>query len=174
MNKKSISRMGFYLALAMILSYLEFVLPLPMPIPGIKLGLANLIVIMPLYLSGFWEAAAVSISRVLLVGFTFGSIVSIAYSMSGAVFSLCIMYFMKKSSLFSPIGVSIGGGIFHNVGQIVMAFLIVHTVGLFYYMPILLISGSLTGFVVGFLANLLLKTMGKQDKIAKKRVIDRY
>ena len=142
---------GLVLALALIAGYAESLVPVAVAIPGIKLGAANSVILILLYTVGIKEAYIVNISRVVLSGFLFGSMSSILYSLSGAVVSLFIMTLMKKTNRFSIDGVSMAGGVFHNVGQLLMAALVLETVAVWYYLPVLIISGSITGWLVGFL-----------------------
>jgi len=154
--------MALFTALAMIFSYLEFLLPIPLPFPGIKLGLANLAIVVPLYLWGFFPALAISLLRLFLVGITFGSLATILYSLFGALLSLTVMAGLKKWNLFSVTGVSIAGGVCHNIGQLAAAALIVENTRLFYYLPVLLAAGALTGFAIGAVSAQVLKRLPKR------------
>lgn len=149
--KKTVT-LGFLLALSMILSYIESVLPLSIGIPGIKLGLPNLIVVILLYLYGEKEALAVNILRIVLSGFMFGNLFAILYALSGALFSFTVMLIMKKLDLFSIAGVSIGGGVFHNIGQLIVAMLVVETYAPIFYLPVLLAAGVATGLIIGLIS----------------------
>ena len=113
--------MGLFLALAMICSYIETLIPFSVGIPGIKLGLANIVVVLMLYSVGTKEALLVSLLRIVLVGILFGNAFSILYSLSGGILSLLVMFLMKKTDKFSCVSVSITGGISHNIGQIIVA-----------------------------------------------------
>lgn len=161
-TKQRFTRMALFTALAMIFSYLEFLLPIPLPFPGIKLGLANLAIVVPLYLWGFFPALAISLLRLFLVGITFGSLATILYSLFGALLSLTVMAGLKKWNLFSVTGVSIAGGVCHNIGQLVAAALIVENTRLFYYLPVLLAAGALTGFAIGAVSAQVLKRLPKR------------
>lgn len=149
---KKIVMLGFLLALSMILSYIESILPLSIGIPGIKLGLPNLTVVILLYLYGAREALAVNLLRIVLSGFLFGNLFAIFYAMAGALCSFIIMLIMKKADLFSIAGVSIGGGVFHNMGQLIVAMFVVETYAPAFYLPILLIAGAITGFIIGLIS----------------------
>ncbi len=149
--KKTVT-LGFLLALSMILSYIESVLPLSIGIPGIKLGLPNLIVVILLYLYGEKEALAVNILRIVLSGFMFGNLFAILYALAGALFSFTVMFIMKKTNIFSVAGVSIGGGVFHNIGQLIVAMFVVETYAPIFYLPILLAAGVATGFIIGLIS----------------------
>ena len=144
--------LGFLLALSMILSYIESILPLNIGIPGIKLGLPNLAVVILLYLYGAREALAVNLCRIVLSGFLFGNMFSILYAIAGALCSFVIMLIMKKTDLFSIAGVSIGGGVFHNVGQLIVAMFVVETYAPAFYLPVLLVAGVVTGFIIGYVS----------------------
>lgn len=149
---KKTALLGFLLALSMILSYIESVLPLSIGIPGIKLGLPNLIVVILLYLYGEKEALSVNILRIVLTGFMFGNLFAILYALTGAVFSFTVMLIMKKSNIFSIAGVSIGGGVFHNIGQLIVAMFVVETYAPVFYLPVLLVAGVATGFIIGLIS----------------------
>ena len=142
---------GMILALALIAGYAESLIPVAVAIPGVKLGAANSVVLILLYMVGVKEAYIVNICRVVLSGFLFGSMSSILYSLSGAVLSLTVMTLLKKTDRFSISGVSSAGGVFHNIGQLTMAAIVLETTAVWYYMPILIISGSITGWLIGFL-----------------------
>lgn len=150
MGKKTKTvKLGFLLALSMILAYIESILPLAVGIPGVKLGLPNMAVVLILYLYGKKEALSVNILRILLSGFLFGSLYSIIYALAGALCSFFIMAILHKTNLFSVIGVSVAGGIFHNIGQIMVAMFVVETFAPVFYLPFLLIAGTVTGFLIG-------------------------
>ncbi|MCD7957928.1 MAG: Gx transporter family protein [Lachnospiraceae bacterium] len=151
--------LGMFTALAMILSYVESLFPSFYGIPGVKLGLANSMSLVILILIGVPGAFCVSLLRVILSGFLFGSLFSIAYSMAGALLSLTVMAIAKKSGLFSVVGISILGGISHNIGQLLIAILLVENLKLFYYFPILLLSGLVTGLIVGIISVEILKRL---------------
>lgn len=150
---------GVFTALALIFSYVETLIPIHLGIPGVKLGLANLIIVITLYKMGTKEAYILSIVRVVLAGFIFGNMFSILYSMSGGLLSLSVMTLLKKTDKFSVLGVSMAGGVFHNVGQLLMAAIVLESLSITYYLPVLLISGVLTGFLIGFIANEMLKRL---------------
>lgn len=146
---KRISTYGLLVALAFIFSYIEALVPINSPVPGIKLGLANIVVMIALYKLGAKEAFSIALVRVVLVGFTFGNLMMMMYSLAGSVLSCSSMILLKKSNKFSMVGVSISGGVMHNVGQILMAILVLDTVQLYYYLPVLIISGIVTGILIG-------------------------
>lgn len=146
-------------ALALIFSYIEAILPLSVGIPGVKLGIANLVVIIALYVLGFKYAMAVNVLRILVAGLLFNGAFGAMYAMAGGVLSLCIMYLLKKTNLFSTVGISMAGGVAHNLGQLLVAALIVSTMKLFYYFPVLLFSGMISGILIGIVASLALKRL---------------
>ena len=149
---KKTAALGFLLALSMILSYIESILPLSIGIPGIKMGLPNLIVVILLYLYGEKEALTVNILRIVLSGFMFGNLFAILYALAGALFSFTVMFIMKKINVFSIAGVSIGGGVFHNIGQLIVAMFVVETYAPIFYLPVLLAAGVVTGFIIGLIS----------------------
>ncbi len=148
---------GILIALAFILSWLETLLPNPLEgmVPGIKLGLANLVVIIALYRLGFVSAVSVSLVRVLLTALTFGNFSMFFYSLAGATLSLLVMQFIKQFRCFSATGISISGGLAHNLGQILVAVLVLGPT-LIYYLPYLVLGGCVSGFFIGLLAALIL------------------
>ena len=148
---------GVFVALALIFSYIETLIPFQIGSPGVKLGLANLVIVIALYRMPVGEVYLLSGVRVVLTGFLFGNLMSILYSLAGGILSLTVMWGMKRIRSVSILGVSIAGGVFHNVGQLLAAALMVETYGVFSYLPVLLISGLLTGFVIGLAAGEMLK-----------------
>jgi heptaprenyl diphosphate synthase len=157
MKTKKIATYGLLVALAFILSYIENLFPMPGVVPGIKLGLANLVVITALYSLGFKEAFVLAIIRIILVGFTFGNLSMMLFSLGGGLLSWLVMSLLKKSKAFSMVGVSIAGGISHNVGQIVVSIFVVENLNIAYYLPVLLIAGVITGTVIGILGAMIVK-----------------
>ena len=152
MRNKKIATSALMIALAMILSFVESQIPSFFPIPGIKLGLANIAVIFALYRLSIKDAIVVSLIRVVVISTLFGTLLTLAYSLSGAVLSLLIMVLLKKSDRFSIVGVSVAGGISHNIGQIIMAIILMHNSVISYYLPFLIISGIVTGVVIGLVS----------------------
>lgn len=149
MRSRRIARYALLTALAMVLSWLESMIPVSNAAPGMKLGLTNLVVIFALYRMSLRDAAAVSLIRVLLVSFTFGNAYSFAYSMAGALLSLGVMALLKRTGKFSILGVSVAGGVCHNIGQILVAVAVLGTARLAYYLPVLLVSGTAAGACIG-------------------------
>ena len=158
-NKKTLqlTTMAFIIAFAMILSFVESRIPAFVAIPGVKVGLANIAVIFTLYKLGVKQAITVSIIRVLLIAMLFGSAVSLIYSISGAVLSLLTMILLKRLTPLSEVAVSVTGGIMHNVGQIAAASFMLSTNVVVYYLPFLLVSGTIAGIVVGIASAILIK-----------------
>ena len=152
---KWVALYGMLISLAFIFSYIEAVIPIPIPVPGVKLGLANLVSIVGLYTVGIKGTIAVSLVRIVLVGFTFGNLSSMIYSLAGGTVSLIFMILLKKTGKFSQVGVSIMGGIGHNIGQLTAAALITETAGVFYYLQFLMVAGVIAGAVIGLLGALV-------------------
>lgn len=150
--KRKTAYLGMFLAAALICSYIESLIPFYFGVPGIKLGLANIVVVIMLYCMGAGEAFLVSVLRILLAGFMFGNPFSILYSLSGGILSYGVMLLLKHTKKFKVISVSVAGGIFHNIGQLFVASVVVENYNLFYYAPVLLIAGFVTGFLIGGLA----------------------
>lgn len=156
MNRK-LARYALLTALAMTLSWLESLLPAPGLLPGMKLGLANLTVVFALYRLSWKAAAGISLARVLLTAMTFGNAYSLAYSLAGAALSLTVMAGLKKWDRFSILGVSIAGGVCHNIGQILVAAAVLETAALGWYLPVLMVSGTAAGIVIGAAGGLIVK-----------------
>ncbi len=150
---------GLMLALALIASYVESLIPVPIPVPGIKLGVANSVVLILLYYTNAKTAWGISVGRVVLSSFLFGSLSSILFSLSGAILSLLVLTLIKKCDCFTMTGVSVAGGVSHNIGQLIMAFLVLESGALWYYLPVLLVSGCVTGGLIGILGKEIFKRM---------------
>ena len=148
-------------ALAIIFSYVEFLIPINLGIPGIKLGLANLVIVIALYTLELGDVWIISILRILIIGFMFGSGMSIIYSLAGAVVSLIVMALMKKINGFSIMGISMIGAVAHNMGQIVVAMFVVENTSILYYVPALLIAGLITGGIMGIVSKRVLTVIKK-------------
>lgn len=153
--KRKTALYGLMIALAFIFSYIESLLPV-VGIPGVKLGLANLVVLVTLYLLRPRDALAISCLRILLVGFTFGSLASMVYSLAGGLVSLGVMMLCRRTEKFSVLGVSVAGGVCHNLAQLAVAAAVLRTPQIVWYLPILLLSGVLTGALIGIVARLCL------------------
>ena len=159
MNTKKLTTLAITVTLAMALSFLESQIPPLVAVPGVKLGLANIAVIFALYRFGAREAAAVSALRVFLVALLFGSFVSALYSIAGAILSFFVMLLLRRLKIFSEVGVSVAGGVCHNVGQIAVACVLLETNVILYYLPFLLLSGTVAGVGVGVLSALLIRKL---------------
>ena len=157
METRKVVHMGMLIALAMILSFIESQIPAFIAVPGMKIGLANIAIVFALYTLGFRNALAVSLIRVVLSALLFGSVVSLAYSLAGALLSLAGMALLRKSSLFGVVGVSVCGAVLHNLGQIGIAWLILKTQALVYYLPFLLFCAVAGGVVIGIAAAVVIK-----------------
>lgn len=161
MKSKKIAFIGLTLALAMILSFVESRIPPLVAIPGIKIGLPNLVIVFLLYRVGWKEAALVNVLRVVLVSVLFGNAQTFVFGIVGASVSLVGMTLLKKTDWFSCVAVSIAGGILHNVGQIVTACFWTETAQIAFYLPVLLASGTVAGAVIGLVSGLLVKRLEK-------------
>ena len=146
-------------ALGLILSYVETLIPVFVAIPGVKLGLANTVSVFALYILGIPYAITVSLLRVLLSSLLFGSSLSLLYSLVGAVAALGVMIFAKRVLRFSTVGVSALGGVFHNLGQTLAAAVVLENLGVFFYFPVLIVSGVVSGVVIGTAAGILVKRL---------------
>ena len=141
-----------FTALAMIFSYVEVLIPINLGIPGMKLGLANLVVVGTLYTMGAPMAFAVSMIRIVLVSATFGSLSAMLYSLAGGLLSFAGMILLKKIPNFSMVGVSVAGGLLHNMGQLIVAMAVVENIHLVSYLPPLMIAGTVTGMLIGIIS----------------------
>ena len=155
MKTKKVAFLGLSVALAMILSFVEHQIPPLVAVPGVKVGLPNLVIVYLLYKLGAKEAVIVSLVRIVLVSMLFGNAQSAFFSICGAVLSLLGMILLKK--LFATTTVSVVGGVLHNIGQIGAAILITRTPGIITYLPVLLISGTIAGVIIGIISGMLVK-----------------
>ncbi|HHX55797.1 MAG TPA: Gx transporter family protein [Clostridiales bacterium] len=149
---KTTAYLGVFVALAFIFSYIEAIIPFSMGVPGIKLGLANIVVLIVLYAFGTKEAFLISLVRIVLIAFTFSNTFTMIYSLSGGFLSWALMSILIKTDKFSIVGVSVVGGVSHNIGQLVIAAILIKTTSLIYYFPILIIGGVITGIIIGLLS----------------------
>ncbi len=157
-RSKTVALLGMLTALSMILSYIDSQVPLLPSVPGIRLGLANTVTLFLLYSVSGSAAFLVTVVRVILCGVLFyGNAYHIAYGLSGAVAAFSVMILLKKSSLFSPCGVSVGGGVIHNTAQLICAVALTNTPQLAYYLPLLLISGAVSGACVGMIGSSIIR-----------------
>lgn len=161
------ARYGLLTALAMVLSYVETLVPLSFAVPGVKLGLANLVVIFALYRMGTAPAAALSLLRVVLVSASFGNAYSFWYSLAGAALSLAVMALLRRRDWFGELGVSVAGGVCHNIGQIAVAALVLRSAAVGYYLPVLLFSGVAAGAAVGVAAAVLIRRVPAAESVRR-------
>ena len=161
MKTRKIAYLGLLIALAFVFSYIEFLIPINIGIPGAKLGLANLVIIVALYTLNEKDAFVLSMIRIVLVGFTFANLASMLYSLAGGILSFIAMLVAKRTNKLSMTGVSVVGGVFHNVGQIIMAIWVVKTTSLVYYLPVLIVSGLAAGVAIGILGAMVTKRIKK-------------
>lgn len=155
---RQVAFLGLCSSVALVLAYVEILLPpLFVAVPGIKLGLPNIVIIFILYHLGIRRAAAVSFVRIAVVALLFGNPMTLAYSIAGALLSLGMMFLLKKLNFLSIIGVSVAGGVFHNVGQILMAMLLLGTAELGYYLIVLTVTGTISGILIGLCGGMLVK-----------------
>lgn len=159
MNKKTqrIAVIGVISAFAIILSYIESLISFNFFVPGVKLGLANLAVVMVMYIFGNREAIIVNLIRILIVGLLFTNLFSILFSIAGAVISFLLMVLAKRTGKLSVMGVSVIGGVSHNIGQIIVAAFVVETYSVIYYVPVLIVAGVVTGMINGIVSETLVK-----------------
>ena len=159
---KKIAFLGLLASLAMVLSYFELLLPpIYAGLPGIKMGLPNIVIIFALYKFGVKEAATVSFVRLVCVSLLFGTVMTFWYSLAGALLSLTLMWLLKHFDLFSTVGVSVVGGISHNLGQILVAILLLGRIEIGYYLIVLTVTGTVAGTLIGIAGSYLLKLLSK-------------
>ncbi len=164
MKTKKLTTLGLSVALALILSYVESLLPPLMAVPGVKVGLPNIVILFLLYRYGWREAGAVSLVRLALSAALFTGFAAFFYGLAGAAVSLLGSALLKRSDRFSPLGVSVAGGVLHNLGQIALAALILDSGYVFAYLPVLLLSGTVAGALVGLLAGILIRRTDIGDR----------
>lgn len=159
--KNRIALYGMLIAASFILSYIESLIPFYPGVPGIKMGLANLAVLVTIYTLGAADGITVSLIRIALVGFTFGNLFSMVYALAGGLFSLLIMLILKKTDLFGITGVSMAGAVAHNTAQIFVAMLVLRLPDVLIYLPYLILSGTLMGALTGITAEAVTKRLKK-------------
>lgn len=152
LRTKKLALSAILAALAMILSYVEAMVPMPVPIPGIKLGLANLVILLAIYRLGFKYALAINCIRIFVTGLLFTGVFGILYSFAGGLLSLLVMYLLYRTEIFSMVGVSMAGGVAHNLGQLLTACLIMSNIRLMSYFAVLLFAGMGSGILMGIVA----------------------
>lgn len=157
-NSKSyiLARVAILTSLALIFSYVEAIIPYNPGIPGVKLGISNVVIIVALYKYGFKEAVAISIIRVLLAGLLFNGMFGAIYSLAGSVLSILVMIGLKKVKIFSVLGISVAGAVAHNIGQLIVASMIIEDIRIFFYLPVLIFSGIAAGIAVGIASTIIL------------------
>lgn len=155
-----VAYLGLMAALAILCGYVEALLPVNFGIPGMKLGLSNIVIVFVLSRLSWREAVLVSAVRVLVIGFLFGNLFSIAYSLAGTLLSILVMSLLLKSRRFGLVGVSAAGGTAHNIGQIVVAFLVTPALPLLWYLPVLMLAGVATGVVIALAAGAVMRRVG--------------
>ena len=164
MRAKKVASLSLCISLAMILSFVESQIPALVAIPGIKVGLPNLVMVYLLYQVGWRETVVVSLIRIFLVSLLFGNLQTMTFSIAGAILSLCAMILLKKTNWFSTVTVSIVGGISHNVGQIIAACFWTGTAEIALYLPVLLISGTVSGTLIGIISAMIVKRLKKRKR----------
>ncbi len=162
--KNKIAYWGVFLALALVCSYVESLIPISFGIPGVKLGLTNIVVILMLYTIGAKDAILISVLRIILAGFMFGNAFSIIYSLAGGILSFVVMVLLKNTGKLKILSISTAGGISHNVGQLIVAALVVENYNILFYVPVLIIAGIITGFLIGLLAGEIVLRIGNRFK----------
>ena len=165
---RKVAGCGMLIALAMVFSYVEVLIPINFGIPGMKLGAANLVIVIGLYLLKPQEVLMISMIRIFLMGYMFGNGVSLLYSFAGGILSFLLMGGIRKMKGFSVVGVSIIGGVSHNIGQLLAAAWIIRNRNLFYYLPALLAAGTATGALIGILSGKILHVVERE---ARKSVV---
>ena len=157
-RSKKVAFLGLCVSLALVLAYVEVLIqPLVPSIPGIKMGLPNIIIIFLLYRRGASSAIGVSLLRIFLISLLFGNVMALLYSLAGGILSLGVMILLRKLNFMSAVGVSVAGGVMHNVGQILAAMLLLETTELGYYLVVLTVTGTIAGILIGLCGSLLIR-----------------
>lgn len=162
MQDRRTSRLAFaamFAALALIFSYVEVLIPVPVPIPGVKLGIANLVILIAIYRMNFRYAFAINLVRICVAGLLFNGLFGMLYSLSGGLLSLLVMYALQKTGMFSMVGISMAGGVMHNLGQLALACAIVSNLTLMSYFSVLMFSGLISGILIGILSYIIEKRL---------------
>ena len=160
-NTHRLALMGLLTALGLIIGYIEFLIPIPLGIPGVKPGFANIVIVWALYSLEPWEALMINGMRIFLSGFLFGNFSMILYSLAGGILSFLVMLLLKRIKGFSMIGISIAGGVSHNIGQIAVAMCVLENTKLIYYLPVLMIAGTVTGILIGVVSRKILPAVSQ-------------
>lgn len=156
-----VAHVALMASLALIFSYVEAIIPYNPGIPGVKLGIANIVTVIALYKFGWKDAAAVSLIRIVVAGLLFNGLFGMLYALAGAVISFVGMVVLKRTGLFSITGVSMAGGVLHNLGQLLVAAALIEDLRMFFYFPVLLFSGIISGIAIGVAATLILRALKK-------------
>ena len=162
LNRK-VAYYGIFAALAILMGYVESAIPMPVPIPGFKLGLSNIVVLLCMYVMGVKEGFYISIVRVIISALLFRGFVGLWYSMAGAVLSYAVMAFLIRFKSVSAIGISVAGGVAHNIGQIIVAVIILGRGVVIYLVPVLMISGVVTGIIIGIITKYCVYYVDKKE-----------
>ncbi len=160
-KSKDVANLALLISLALVFSYVEAIIPFNPGIPGVKLGVANIVTVITLYMFGNRDAFIVSVIRVLIAGLLFNGAFGACYAMAGAAVSLTGMILLRKTGLFSPVGVSMAGGVLHNLGQLLVAAALIEDMKIFFYFPVLMFSGIIAGIAVGAGSVLILARLKK-------------
>lgn len=163
MTTKRVAYCAMLTALAMIFGYVEVLIPFGLGIPGVKLGLANIVIVLALYFLPAYQAFAIQLMRIVLVSFLFGNSSMMLYSLAGGMLSFVVMLLMKRGEAFSITGVSIAGGVSHNIGQLIVAVLVVQNLRIAFYFPVLIMAGLITGCLIGMLAYRIKPVLDKMN-----------
>lgn len=161
---KQVALWGVLIALGLVFGYIEHLVPLPIGVYGIKLGLSNLVTLVALYALGAKAAIYINLARILLSSMLFGNPVSLAYSLAGGLAAVTIMIIAKKLWKFGTVGVSVLGGVTHNIAQLAVAVFMVDSLKIAFYLPVLLAAGALTGFIIGTCSLPIIKIIIKRQK----------
>ena len=166
---RKVAYYGIFSCLALIMGYVETLIPLPAPAPGIKLGLANVIVLIALYTMGTKDGLMISLVRVFLSGLLFSGFSGLMYSLAGSLVSFAVMVLAEKAKVFSIVGVSVLGGVAHNFGQLLVAGLVVENARMVYYLPVLAIFGVAAGFLTGWAAKFCIPYINRKGGLERKK-----
>lgn len=159
MNNKKITKIAIFSALSIIFGYIETLFPLPIPVYGAKIGISNIAILTVLYLISAPVSWGIMLIKTFLSSLLFSGFSAFLYSVSGGFFSLLIMSILKKTKLFSVVGISIAGGVFHNIGQLIVAAIFLKNLNIFYYLPILIVIGLISGGIIGIISNIIIKRL---------------
>lgn len=161
---------GILIGNAIVLAWVEMQFSAFLPVPGLKLGLTNLVVLVALYKMGERDAMLLNAIRILLVGLMFGNLFSLVYSFAGGMLSTAVMILLKRTKRMGVTGVSMAGGITHNIGQVLVAMLVLRTKEIVYYLPVLWVGGIVAGIIIGILGMELIKRLPDTNKIREVKV----